>query len=122
MRKLIDPDSSCGFCGGYALGTRCESCGAGSDNYDAPGGEQGWVMKSKLNELRLDAGISRLHDEPKFMVAVDKEGKVIDPLVGLEKFADLIIRECISAVEDTNDRHRRDYFAAKIKQHFGIQE
>jgi hypothetical protein len=39
-----------------------------------------------------------------------------------EKFAELIINECISAVEDTNDRHRRDYFAAKIKQHFGIQE
>jgi hypothetical protein len=41
---------------------------------------------------------------------------------GIEKFAELIVRECISAVEDTNDRHRRDYFAAKIKQHFGIQE
>ena len=39
-----------------------------------------------------------------------------------EKFAELIVQECIAAVEDTNDRHRRDYFAAKIKQHFGIQE
>jgi len=37
------------------------------------------------------------------------------------KFAELIVRECISAVEDTNDRHRRDYFAAKIKQHFEIE-
>ena len=40
----------------------------------------------------------------------------------MEKFAELIVQECISAVEDTNDRHRRDYFAAKIRQHFGIQE
>ena len=40
----------------------------------------------------------------------------------MERFAELIINECISAVEDTNDRHRRDYFAAKIKQHFGIEE
>jgi hypothetical protein len=39
-----------------------------------------------------------------------------------EIFAKMIVQECISAVEDTNDRHRRDYFAAKIKQHFGIQE
>jgi hypothetical protein len=39
-----------------------------------------------------------------------------------EIFAKLIVQECISAVEDTNDRHRRDYFAEKIKQHFGIQE
>ena len=38
----------------------------------------------------------------------------------LEKFAELIIRECISAVEDTNDRHRKDYFANKIREHFGI--
>jgi hypothetical protein len=38
------------------------------------------------------------------------------------KFADLLIRECISVIEDTNDRHRKDYFAEKIKQHFGIQE
>jgi hypothetical protein len=34
---------------------------------------------------------------------------------------ELIIRECISAVEDTNDRYRRDYFADKIKQHFSIE-
>jgi hypothetical protein len=34
---------------------------------------------------------------------------------------ELIIRECISAVEDTNDRYRRDYFAHKIKQHFGVE-
>lgn len=39
-----------------------------------------------------------------------------------EKFAELIVQECISAVEDTNDRHRRDYFAAKIREHFGIEE
>ena len=40
---------------------------------------------------------------------------------GLEKFAELIVGECISAVENTNDRYRRDYFAQKIKQHFGIE-
>ena len=40
----------------------------------------------------------------------------------LEKFAELIVRECISAVEDTNDRHRRDYFANKIREHFGVAE
>ena len=39
-----------------------------------------------------------------------------------EKFAELIVQECISAVEDTNDRHRRDYFADKIRKHFGIEE
>ena len=39
----------------------------------------------------------------------------------VEKFAELIVGECISAVENTNDRYRRDYFAQKIKQHFGIE-
>lgn len=37
-----------------------------------------------------------------------------------EKFADLIVQECIHVVEGTNDRYRRDYFAGKIREHFGI--
>ena len=37
-----------------------------------------------------------------------------------EKFADLIVQECIHAVENTNDRYRREYFAGKIREHFGI--
>ena len=40
----------------------------------------------------------------------------------IERFAELIIRECISAVEDTNDRYRKDYFANKIREHFGVEE
>jgi hypothetical protein len=40
----------------------------------------------------------------------------------LNKFAELIIKECISAVEDSNDRHRREYFAAKIREHFKEQQ
>ena len=37
------------------------------------------------------------------------------------KFAELIIQECISAIEST-DRHRSDYFIAMIKEHFGVEE
>ena len=39
-----------------------------------------------------------------------------------ELFAELIVQECIHAVEGTNDRYRRDYFAAKIKEHFGVEQ
>ena len=39
----------------------------------------------------------------------------------LQKFAELIVQECIDAVENTNDRHRRDYFAAKIRERFGVE-
>jgi|VirMetMinimDraft_7_1064189.scaffolds.fasta_scaffold28453_5 hypothetical protein len=77
-------------------------------------------MKAKLNELRLEAGISRLHDEPKFMVAVSKEGNVIEPLDGLEKFADLIIQECLDIANDT--RYEGKVVANRIKFVFGVEE
>ena len=77
-------------------------------------------MKAKLNELRLEAGISRLHDEPKFMVAVSKEGNVIEPLDGLEKFADLIIQECLDIANDT--RYEGKVVANRIKFVFGVKE
>jgi hypothetical protein len=77
-------------------------------------------MKAKLNELRLEAGISRLHDEPKFMVAVSKEGNVIEPLEGLEKFADLIIQECLDIANDT--RYEGKVVANRIKFVFGVEE
>ena len=37
------------------------------------------------------------------------------------KFAELLIQECIHAVEGTNDRYRREYFAGKIREHFGVE-
>ena len=48
-------------------------------------------------------------------------GVKYDFTVDQEKFADLIIQECIHAVENTNDRYRRDYFAEKIREHFGVE-
>ena len=70
-------------------------------------------MNERMNELRLEAGISRLHDEPKFMVAVSKEGTVIEPLDGLQKFAELIVRECASKVTRNQ--------ALNIFEHFGVE-
>ena len=127
MRKLIDQNSSCGFCGGYDLGTRCESCGAGG-NYDAIGGEKGWIMKSKLNELRLDAGIACIENQ-QWLCVLDKEtGMMVDPMIGLEKFAELIVRECANVVEgytlDTWSQQSGTFYLAsnRIKQHFGVEE
>ena len=96
-------------------------------------------MNERINQLRLEAGISRLHDEPKFMVAVSKEGTVIEPLDGLEKFAELIVRECINEIAyigkanevfgDRTDRGGLNHILwttetaiEKIKQHFGVEE
>ena len=47
-------------------------------------------MNELINNLRLDAGISQLKDDPR-LVVIDREGNVIDPLIGLEKFAELIL-------------------------------
>jgi len=100
-------------------------------------------MNKRINELRLEAGISRLHDEPKFMVAVSEEGTVIEPLDGLEKFAELIVKECIGILETEielvegykstahNDFDVRWHdgkithftkLIEKSKKHFGVEE
>ena len=94
-------------------------------------------MKSKLNELRLDAGIARIENQ-QWLCVLDKEtGMMIDPMIGLEKFAELIVQECIDKIET----HRIPvgnsaagemacewtYAALKeirdeIKEHFGVEE
>ena len=75
-------------------------------------------MKERINELRLDAGIGRIHEMP-YLVTVNKEGEIIDPLVGLEKFAEMIIRECAIVASDYDGAQ---YVGIAIEKHFGIEE
>jgi hypothetical protein len=72
--------------------------------------------------LRLDAGISQLKDDPR-LVVVDREGNVIDPLIGLEKFAELIVEECakIAGKAEYSDTWLEPVEDA-IKKHFGVEE
>jgi hypothetical protein len=91
------------------------------------------MMNERIDQLRLEAGISRLHDEPKFMVAVSKEGTVIEPLDGLEKFAELIVKECRDNVEQdmklahiqmiplTLEKYANGRLKEKIREHFGVE-
>jgi hypothetical protein len=97
-------------------------------NYDATSGEQGWIMKSKLNELRLDAGIARIENQ-QWLCVLDKEtGMMIDPMIGLEKFAELIVRECIQTIKnksmDSGDEWEDGLRFAQgaIEEHFGVEE
>ena len=90
-------------------------------------------MNERFNELRLDAGISRLHEVP-YMVAVNKEGEIIEPSEGLQKFAKLIVQECYEhckgqvldkEVADTNELTYNDAVgdcANGLLQHFGVEE
>lgn len=84
-------------------------------------------MNERFNDLRLEAGISRLHEVP-YMVAVNKEGEIIEPSDGLQKFAELIVRDCVRVCNkvyfdnypDAEDFERSEEGEA-IKQHFGVK-
>ena len=86
-------------------------------------------MNERFNELRLDAGIARVHDEP-YLVVINKSGEIIDPIIGLEKFARLIVAECVIQCEREWIRHGADSAHNQaihgcinsIKQHFGVEE
>ena len=51
-------------------------------------------MHEKLNKMRIEAGIARLEHEP-WLAVIDEKCNAIDPLIGLQEFAELIIDECI---------------------------
>jgi hypothetical protein len=83
-------------------------------------------MNERLNELRLDAGIAQLKDDPR-LVVIDREGNVIDPLIGLEKFAELIVKKCAAIANQqfeiaTGLTDRDSLTAAEMKKHFGVEE
>lgn len=80
-------------------------------------------MNKLLNELRIQAGIGRLEDGP-WLAVIDKEANVIDPLIGLEKFAELIIRECVAVVghfEYGPDGEQGEFAMDVLRQHFGVE-
>jgi hypothetical protein len=41
--------------------------------------------------------------------------------VDLKVFADLIVKECIDILMHDTDRHRKEYFAGLLKEHFKIK-
>ena len=55
-------------------------------------------MNEHLNELRLEAGIARIEDDP-WLVVINKEGNVIDPLIGLQLYGEAIVRDCIIEID-----------------------
>ena len=87
-------------------------------------------MNEQINNLRLDAGISTLHDAP-YLVAINKSGEIIDPIIGLEKFAELIVRECATIINDIPSSPQGSWSdgyyegcrdsAKQIQQHFGVE-
>ena len=66
-------------------------------------------MNERIRELAREAGL----------LAYNPEG----PPTKLEKFAQLIARECANIVTDAvNHREPASTYADKIRQHFGVEE
>jgi len=77
-------------------------------------------MNERINDLRLEAGISRLHEVP-YMVAVNKEGELIEPLEGLQKFAELIVRECMQLNSQELSITAIERLLPMYQEHFGVE-
>jgi hypothetical protein len=56
-------------------------------------------MNETFDSLRLDAGIARTH-VGSTLIVLKPNGEVEDPLVGLQDFARLIVKECIVILEE----------------------
>lgn len=84
------------------------------------------MNKELINNLRLDAGIAQVANSAK-LVVINRDGNIIDPIVGLEKFAELIIEECIDVVIESDDNPkmivREPYrtIMENIREHFGVE-
>lgn len=84
-------------------------------------------MNEHLNELRIKAGIARLEDDP-WLAVINKEGNVIDPLIGLQLYGEAVVRDCIIELErctlrNGNSEHNLALYKAmsKIRNKFGME-
>ena len=68
-------------------------------------------MNERIRELILAAGFPKFD---KMYVVSDGEE--------LEKFAELIVRECIEVVKWTPSQFSNDEYVKNIKEHFGVEE
>lgn len=79
-------------------------------------------MNARLNELRLNAGLARLEEPISAVVALDRDGSIVDPRIGLELYGRYVIEEAVRVVEDQfwSDPHEVYQALDLIKNHFGI--
>ena len=68
-------------------------------------------MNERIKELILAAGFPKFD---KMYVVSDGEE--------LEKFAELIVRECVEVVKWTPSQFPNDEYVKNIKEHFGVEE
>ena len=74
-------------------------------------------MNARVLELAEQAGMT--NDKFGMYFAKDKHD---EDGVDLEKFAELLVRECIGIVKQRWINPDEDVIAEEIKQHFGVEE
>ena len=84
-------------------------------------------MNERIRELAEQAGCKVMDDGEWYIPsAAGLEKVVYTSGVGLEKFAELIVRECMEQVwytrEDSINGNVSEVIKNRIKQHFGVEE
>lgn len=69
-------------------------------------------MNNRMLELAIVAGLKKPHSSDQEYIG-DFDWRA---------FGELIVDECVDCVLNSGDRYRREYFADRLKQHFGTQD
>ena len=80
-------------------------------------------MNERIQELSVEAW-RFTSNEVAYLNRIHNRSYSQDEITDIfeQKFAELVVAECIDAVENSNDRYRRDYFAEKIRERFGVNQ
>ena len=74
-------------------------------------------MNERIQELAEQAGFG-IAGNPEYIHAMDYDGMCTDEL---EKFAELIVRECITLGTNFTNRNYSDDAGERIAKHFGVE-
>ena len=76
---------------------------------------QGWIdMNERIKELAEQAG---------FKVNWQHEDVQAIKMARFEKFAELIVRECMDTIAESREaRHTAYYYRNRVAEHFGVEE
>ena len=77
-------------------------------------------MNARIRELIEQAGMTRILNEHAHEYGNGMFENTLYP--EMEKFAELIVRECIGIVKQRWINPDEDVIAEEIKQHFGVEE
>ena len=78
-------------------------------------------MNERIRELAEQSGCKVMDGEWYIPSATGLEKIVYAKGIGLEKFAELIVRECAKLVEDNMDPQNAWITPTFIKEHFGVE-